>query len=207
MTTAMTSWLFLLVLVLTSLAFVVERSELAPLAIASAILLLHALWLGASARGIALFFVMQLTLTSVLYLILHDATYLPNALEAVVRLILATIPAWWLSHIVVPEQIAKIFNHVMPHRWAFIVSISLRVLPHLANKLAEVYQVQVLRGARITPKDLRKPSNWPELVQCVIFPVLIHTLLLSKQIALAAKCRHFGYSCRPTTWNDINDKD
>ncbi|MGZ0788162.1 CbiQ family ECF transporter T component, partial [Pseudomonas saponiphila] len=122
-------------------------------------------------------------------------------------IILATIPGWWLCITAAPERIGEVLSAFLPTKWAFVVAASLSLLPYMADEIREIYQIQCLRGARITPKALRNPKNWSELVYCVLFHVLIQLLKLSRQMAVAAQRRHFVLAQRPPQWHSPRDKN
>ena len=66
--------------------------------------------------------------------------------------------------------------------------------------LRSIHEVQILRGARILPRDLMRPWNWPDLVHCVLVPAVIQSLALAGEISLAARARDFGTGERRTYW-------
>ncbi|ASK71076.1 energy-coupling factor transporter transmembrane protein EcfT [Shewanella xiamenensis] len=195
-----------LVCVLSACAFVLPADLLLPLAAVNGLLVLHGLARRGSIMGVVKLGVIQLTITLSLYLLLYGVDHLAQGAVVVGRIILATIPGWWLCITAAPERIGEVLSAFLPSKWAFVVAASLSLLPYMADEVREIYQIQCLRGARITPKALRNPKNWPELVYCVLFPVLIQLLKLSRQMAVAAQSRHFGKSSRATHWHSPRDK-
>lgn len=196
-----------LVCVLSTCAFVLPSDLLLPLAAVNGLLVLHGLARRGSIMGVLKLGVIQLTITLSLYLILYGIEHLALGAVVVGRIILATIPGWWLCITAAPERIGEVLSAFLPSKWAFVMAASLSLLPYMAEEVREIYRIQCLRGARITPKALRNPKNWSELVYCVLFPVLIQLLKLSSQMAIAAQSRHFGLHQRPTHWHSPRNKN
>lgn len=183
-------------------AFFVPNTALIPLLLINAALLGHGRYLGGRVRGLLLLFATQLLITSMLYLLLHGVERLHEGGLAVTRIMLAIIPGWWLSIVCTPQRIGEVLSWCLPRKWAFVMAASFSLLPYMAKETREIYQMQVMRGANITAKALCYPKHWPELIYCVLYPLLIQLLKLSKQMALAAKLRGFGSHKRPTHWPD-----
>lgn len=205
--TAICALSLLLVCVLSACAFVLPSALLWPLVGVNGLLVIHALRQRGRIDGIIKFGILQLTLTLSGYLLFYGPTQLAQGALVVLRLMLATLPGWWLCITTAPERIGEVLSALLPSKWAFVVTASLRLLPYMAEEIREIYQLQCLRGARITPRALRHPKHWPELAYCVLFPVLIQLLKLSRQIAIAAKARHFGAQPHPTHWHTPRDQD
>jgi len=70
----------------------------------------------------------------------------------------------------------------------------------LTSEFRSMYEAQVLRGARILPKELMLPWNWLDFVQCLLVPVIVRTLAVSREIAMAAQIRNFGADTTRTCW-------
>lgn len=191
----------LLVFVLSACAFLLPAAALVPLALVNVILVGHGIYCGGQISGVLKLAAVQLTMTLSLYLLLHGMAQLFQGVVVVARIILATLPGWWLCVTIAPERIGEVLSGFLPSKWAFVVAASLGLLPYMAAEIKEIYQIQRLRGAKITLRDLRHPKNWSELVYCVLFPVLIQLLKLSRQMAIAAQCRHFGRHQDPTHWH------
>ncbi|RTR27932.1 energy-coupling factor transporter transmembrane component T [Shewanella atlantica] len=190
----------ILVLFLSSAAFFIPDRYLPGLILCDIFLVIH----GLSRRGklgvIVRVFLVQLIITMSLYYLIHGQGQLAQGALAVLRILLAFIPGWWLSVSCRAERIGEVLTWILPVKWAFVIAASIRLLPFMTVELREIYQIQCLRGARITPKFLRDPRNWPELINCVIFPLLIQLLKLSRQVAVAAQLRYFGKNKKPTHW-------
>ncbi|MCL2915114.1 energy-coupling factor transporter transmembrane protein EcfT [Shewanella corallii] len=194
----------ILVTVMSACAFLLSDSALPLLALANLPMLIQGSRLG-SLKGILVVFALQLLMTSLFYLLLYGWQSLPQAALVVFRLLLALIPGWWLSARFAPEQLGSSLARVLPSKWAFVLAATLSLLPHIQREAMEIYRLQCLRGAPITKRALRNPKNWLELGPCLLFPLLIELMKLSRQQALAAKSRHFGTHPKPTHWQAPED--
>lgn len=187
---------------LSSSAFFISINLLPSIIFVNALLLVHGYFLGGKFKGLFLLFVTQLAVTVSFYLLLHEIERVSEGVIAVVRILLAIVPGWWLAISCAPHRIGEVLSWFLPHKWAFVMAASFSLLPHMSRELKDIYQMQVMRGARITPKELCRLRNWSELIYCVFYPLLILLLKLSKQMALAAQLRHFGRCKKPTHWPD-----
>ncbi|GIU14516.1 MULTISPECIES: energy-coupling factor transporter transmembrane component T [unclassified Shewanella] len=187
-------------LVLSSSAFFLPDNALAGLIALDLLLVIHGLYLKNNISALLKLGLAQLALTLPLYYLLHGEAKLFEGVIVVLRVFLAMLPGWWLSSTQSPERLGEVLSWGLPAKWAFVIAASIGLLPYMLQETKEIYAIQCLRGANITPKALRNPKNWPELVYCVLLPVLIQLLKLSKQMAKAAKLRHFGKVNKPTHW-------
>lgn len=195
----------LLSLLLASSAFFVPSSALWILVSINAGLIAHGLLLKKKITMLLRLAAVQFITTMGLYYLFYGESQLLDGAVVVLRVLLAMLPGWWLSSTQSPERLGEVLSWMLPHKWAFVIAASLSLLPFMSQELKEIYQIQCMRGARITPKALRNPSNWPEFIYCVLLPLLIQLLKLSKQMALSAKLRHFGSSNHVTHWPSTRD--
>lgn len=197
----------LLSLVLSSGAFFLPNSALGWLIVIDAILVLHCVYLKNKVSALLRIGLAQLAVTLPLYYLIHGENQLLEGVIVVLRVFLALLPGWWLSATQKPERIGEVLSWGLPAKWAFVIAASIGLLPYMLQETKEIYAMQCLRGANITPKALRNPKNWPELIYCVVLPVLIQLLKLSKQMAKAAKLRHFGSVAKPTHWPATREEE
>lgn len=190
----------ILTLILSSAAFFIPDKYLPGLILCDILLVIHGVYCRGNLGVIARVFLVQLIITMSLYYLIHGQGHLAQGAVAVLRILLAFIPGWWLSITCTAERIGEVLMWILPVKWAFVIAASISLLPYMTVELREIYYIQCLRGARISPKALRDPRNWSELINCVIFPLLIQLLKLSSQIAVAAQLRYFGKSNQPTHW-------
>ena len=83
---------------------------------------------------------------------------------------------------------------------AFVLATSIRFVPLVIREIRSIHEAQVLRGARILPRDLLRPWHWPDLVHCLLVPVIVQSMALAAEISQAARARDFGISDRRTCW-------
>ncbi|PKG72864.1 cobalt ABC transporter permease [Shewanella sp. GutCb] len=197
----------LLSLLLSTSAFLLPSSALWILVALNGGLVVHGLLLKKKISGLLRIAAVQLVTTMGLYYLFHGESQLLEGAVVVLRVLLAMLPGWWLSSTQPPERLGEVLSWGLPHQWAFVVAASLSLLPFMSRELKEIYQIQCMRGARITPKALRNPKNWPEFIYCVLLPLLIQLLKLSKQMAISAKLRHFGNAAKGTHWPSTRDSE
>ncbi|MCL1051296.1 energy-coupling factor transporter transmembrane protein EcfT [Shewanella abyssi] len=195
----------LLSILLSSAAFLLPSSVLWVLVTINAGLIAHGLLLKKKIAVLLRLAAVQFVTTMGLYSLFHGESQLLEGAIVVLRVLLAMLPGWWLSSTQRPERLGEVLSWGLPHQWAFVIAASLSLLPFMSRELQEIYQIQCMRGARITPKALRNPKNWPEFIYCVLFPLLIQLLKLSKQMAISAKLRHFGDAAKATHWPSTRD--
>ncbi len=116
------------------------------------------------------------------------------------QLFLAFLPGMVFARTASQAGIARVLARVMPGRVAFVLSTCLKFVPRLLEEIRNIYEGQVLRGARILPKDLVRPWHWPDLLHCVVVPAVVQSMALAGHIALAAKARGFDRHPRRTCW-------
>ncbi len=100
-------------------------------------------------------------------------------------------------------RIVETFSAVAPYRAAFVMATCLKFIPLILTEIRNIYEGQVFRGAKILPRDLLNPFNWPDVVFCLVLPVIIRSMNLAGDITLAAKARNFGLKKRRTCWPGI----
>lgn len=141
---------------------------------------------------------------SSLLLLLHYLRFGPDGLLPGLRiscqLLLAFLPGMIFLQVISKSQLTQLISRFLPSTAAFVLSASLHFLPLLIGEVKTLYQVQILRGARIHARDICKPWCWPDLVGCLIVPATVQALVLAGEIALAAKARDFGSCAQRTCW-------
>jgi len=145
-------------------------------------------------------FVLQSALIVALYLIRYGQSGALAGLMVSWQIFLAFLPGIILMSSISQNRIIHALSRVMPVKLAFVLSICLNFIPLLISESRSIYEAQVLRGARILPRELVSPFNWPDFVHCLLVPVIVRTLTVSKEIAMAAEIRNFGVSDQRTCW-------
>jgi len=116
------------------------------------------------------------------------------------QLLLAFLPGMIFLRAVPSSRLLDLLNRIMPHRAAFVVGTSIRSVPVLISEARRIREAQILRGARILPRDLMRPWNWPDLARCLLVPLIIRSLALAADLARAAAARDFGCGRHRTSW-------
>ena len=146
-------------------------------------------------------FVWQTLVILVLYLIrFQNLSGLWGGFRVSWQLFLAMLPSMVFVRSTSQTRIVQALNRVMPCRMAFVLSTCLKFAPHLLAEVRSIYEGQVLRGARILPRDLAKPWHWFDLMHCVVVPAVVQSMALAGNIALAARARDFGSQPKRSCW-------
>lgn len=193
---------FILAVTLAILAFA-ARTPMTLLWLGGANLLF--LWLHRPGRSFlrkaAKTAIWQTALITVLYGLRYDfATGLAPGLISSGQLCLAWLPGSVFVEVVPGYRIVRMLSDVIPYRMAFVMATCINFVPLLLAETKTIYEGQVLRGARILPRDLVRPWHWPELLHCLVVPVMIRSMALAQEIAIAARARDFGLLPRRTYW-------
>ena len=154
----------------------------------------HALW-----RAVRTFF-MQCAIILALYLFRFGPHGIVDGLMISWQIFLAFLPGIIVAAAIPQSAIIRVLSCFLPMRTAFVLSVSINFIPLLLVERRRIYEAQVLRGARILPKDLLRPWCWPDLVLCVMVPAIVQTLAMSGEIAVAAQARNFGINDHRTCW-------
>lgn len=187
---------------LAALAFGARSAEtLVALAVLNA---LHAIlfcgWSCAVWRDAGKLFAWQTATIVGLYLLRFGGEGLWPGVRTSGQLFLAFLPGMVFLQSVPQSRLIQTLNRIMPYRAAFVLSTSMRFIPLVLREVRSIHEAQVLRGAKILPRDLLRPWNWPDLVHCVLVPAVIQSLALAAEIATAARARDFGKEERRTYW-------
>ena len=189
-------------LLLSVLAFAARTAPLlGGLTVVNALLALL-LRAGAAAvwRDVRRAFVFQTAVIVALYLIRFGSVGLWPGFQTSWQLLMAFLPGVIFLNSTPHARIIEVLSRVLPTRVAFVLATSIRFIPLVVREVKEIHEVQVYRGARILPRDLIRPWNWPDLVNCLLVPIIIRSLVLAAEIAQAARSRDFGIHDRRTAW-------
>lgn len=154
-----------------------------------------------SLRQEARMFLCQTAIISVLYAVRFGfPDSIVPALTISLQLFLALYPGLIFVRSTPQSQIVKTLSYIMSNTSAFVLSTSIKFVPLIFGEAREIYEIQVLRGARILPGNLIKPWNWPDFVSCVVVPAIIRCLVMADEIAVSAQARKFGAKRKRTCW-------
>jgi energy-coupling factor transport system permease protein len=192
----------LLLCFILSLAAIVARTPLALgllTAVNGVLLLVQGCERRTLLRGIRLLLLQGGVVTG-LYLLRYGFDGLLPGLRVSWQLLLVFVPGLFLLNGTATSSLARALGRLLPARSAFVLAVSLKFLPLLLAEISAIYEAQLLRGARIQPRDLLFPRNWPDLFLCLIAPAVVQALELADNIARAARAREFGHRRERTCW-------
>ncbi|WP_158950263.1 energy-coupling factor transporter transmembrane component T family protein [Pseudodesulfovibrio cashew] len=140
-----------------------------------------------------------------LYVLRYDMSQWQGGMDISFRLILVFVPGMLTVRLVPPSSLERILGRILPGNLAFVASCCLRFFPLLLDRIRIIHEAQVLRGARVMPRELLSPRNWPDAVICIGFPAIVQSIELATEIADSAKARGFEMHARRTLWpQDLN---
>jgi energy-coupling factor transporter transmembrane protein EcfT len=90
-------------------------------------------------------------------------------------------------------------RRVLPPRLSFGLAASVRFAPYFARELHEIVGAQRLRGARLAPGDLWRPTAWRDWTLCVGVPLAVRVIHAANEAALAAEIRGIGSGAEEET--------
>lgn len=190
-------------LLLSAFAFIIRSPE-AVAVLAS----INVLWFVLS--GLPAVFLLKLikpfaTQTVVLlFLYLLQQGYpagLSEGLKISCQLLLTLVPGMVLLWSTSPSQLAQSISRFLPAQAAFVLASSLHFFPLALADMTALYHVQVLKGARLSLRDLLCPWRWPDFITCLVVPAVVQALALTTEIATAAKARNF-HNGRRSCWQE-----
>lgn len=183
----------LICLLLSALAFIVRSPE-AVAVLAS----VNVLWFVLSGLPASLWlklikpFMAQSIVLLALYVLQQGyPAGLTSGLKISCQLLLTLVPGMVLLWSTSPSQLAQSVSRFLPAQAAFVLASSLHFFPLALADMTALYQVQVLKGARLSVRDLLCPWRWPDFVTCLIVPTVVQALALTAEIATAARARNF----------------
>lgn len=148
--------------------------------------------------GIACFW--QIVVVTGLYCLRFSMDQWQDGLEVSLRLILVFIPGMLTIRLVPPAALERILRRILPGNLPFVASCCLRFFPMLLERIRIIHEAQVLRGARVLPRELLNPRNWPDAVSCIALPAIVQSIELATEIADSARIRGFDMRTKRTTW-------
>ena len=158
-------------------------------------------------KRLVLVFIWQVVLVMALYLLRYGAESLPEGAKVAYRLALLVLPGVLLMKTTHHGEMARLLVRILPARVGFVLSTCVFFFPTLWSVTVQTYESQVLRGARILPRELVNPRNWGTLVRVICLPAIVSSLALAKDVALAAHCRWYGLHPDRTVWPGPNPSD
>ena len=177
-----------------------EPSWAVALAILCALLYALARLGPAAFRQDAFLVALQAPLVILVFVLRDGVRGLAPALLVSARLSLASVPGLLVQRTTRATDLAEVLGRVLPERIVFLVTMILRFLPLIARDAREIHALQILRGAPVRSRDLLNPLNWREACHSLAIPLVMRTLNLADQVAVAARQRGVETAvCLPRT--------
>ncbi len=123
-----------------------------------------------------------------------------EALRVSLQIWLAFMPGIVLYHSLSWAQSRRLAYTLLPRQTAFVLCTAVISAPLLVREFQDIYQVQILRGARLTPRDFLLPAGWRDMAQSLLFPAVVQCLKTSSEIAQAAQLRGFPGQTKGEIW-------
>lgn len=151
------------------------------------------------------FFLLQFTILLSLYL--YKLGYPEGVWPGVrtsIQIVLFFIPGIVFLRTTQVSSMMKGLRGVVPHRVLFLLFTSLRFVPFFAREIQELFMAQKLRGARLSPREIRRPAFWGDVFSCIIIPLLVRALKTADEAALSAEARGMGAQ-QKRTYYDVRE--
>ncbi|WP_338667907.1 energy-coupling factor transporter transmembrane component T family protein [Pseudodesulfovibrio methanolicus] len=142
----------------------------------------------------------QIAVVTGLYCLRFGPQEWRGGLDVSLRLILVFVPGMLTIRMVPPAAFERILKRILPGNLPFVASCCLRFFPLLLERARIIHEAQVLRGARVLPRELLNPRNWPDAVSCIALPAVVQSVELATEIANSARARGFSMRGRRTSW-------
>jgi energy-coupling factor transport system permease protein len=123
---------------------------------------------------------------------LRGTTGLAAGGRTALQLILVFLPVALVLRTTPSEALLGPLRRRLPERLGFALGATLRLAPVLARELAELVEMQRLRGARLRAGELWRPSAWRDALACVAFPMTVRAIEVAEAAAEAAEIRGVG---------------
>ncbi|MGC9516072.1 MAG: energy-coupling factor transporter transmembrane component T family protein [Methanomicrobiales archaeon] len=101
-----------------------------------------------------------------------------------------------------PQKLAQSLEKIkIPTSLTFTLTIAIRYIPTLAREASAIFNALKLRGVNLSAWDfIKKPSY---IYRGIIIPLIIRTIKLSDEIAIAAESRGFCSTKNRSCLNDV----
>ncbi|MGA8259994.1 MAG: energy-coupling factor transporter transmembrane component T [Arenicellales bacterium] len=109
------------------------------------------------------------------------------------------LPLLWLQRTTRANDLIDGLGRWLPRKLSFVIFTTLRFVPLLLRDAREIHALQILRGARVQPRQLLNPLNWNELAHSVAIPLLIRTVKISSEVSASARVRGIA-DCEERRW-------
>lgn len=118
-----------------------------------------------------------------------------------IQIVLFFIPGIVFLRTTQVSSMMKGLRGIVPYRLLFLLFTSLRFVPFFAREIQELFMAQRLRGACLSPQEIRRPVFWRDIFSCVIIPLLVRALKTADEAALSAEARGMGAHSQRTYYD------
>ncbi|UFS70978.1 energy-coupling factor transporter transmembrane protein EcfT [Geomonas sp. RF6] len=147
------------------------------------------------------YLLLQGVLITGLYLCRFGAAGTWPALRTSLQIILAFLPGSVFLRTTQPTALMRGLRRILPYQISFLVFTSLRFVPFFARETREIAVAQRMRGARLSIAEVKDPRNWPDLLHCLLLPLMVRALKTAEEASLSAQARGFGSSRVRSYWD------
>ncbi|MCB2190599.1 MAG: energy-coupling factor transporter transmembrane protein EcfT [Deltaproteobacteria bacterium] len=110
-------------------------------------------------------------------------------LKVGVKILLFFLPGALVLRTSQMSRMSREMSWLMPRQISFLVFTSLRFVPFFAREIREIALAQRMRGAALSPRQLANPRKWPDLVNCLLLPLMVRALQTAGEAADSAQAR------------------
>lgn len=155
-------------------------------------------------RDIRFFLIQFIILLSLfLYKLGYPAGVWPGVRTSI-QIVLFFIPGIVFLRTTQVSSMMKGLRGFVPYRILFLLFTSLRFVPFFARELQEIVMAQKLRGACLSPQDIRRQAFWTDIFSCIVIPLLVRALKTADEAALSAEARGMGVHPQ-RTYYDVHE--
>jgi energy-coupling factor transporter transmembrane protein EcfT len=135
---------------------------------------------------------LQAAIVALLTVAVRGADALAAGTRTGLQLVLVFLPFALTLRTTATESLLAPLRRRLPERLSFALGATFRLLPVFVRELAELVEMQRLRGARLRPRDLWRPGAWRDALSCVAFPMTVRAVTVAEEAAEAAEIRGIG---------------
>jgi len=140
-----------------------------------------------------------------LYCLMHGmARGLWPGMRTSLQIILFYIPGAVFLRTTRSRDVMNGLKRIVPYRLSFLVFVCIRFVPFFMREMEDISAAQRLRGARLLPRQLLNPANWPDLFHCLLLPLMVRALKTAEDVSRSAESREFGLRKERTFLKDFS---
>lgn len=136
--------------------------------------------------------VLQAVILVFISVMLSGGAALEGALRAALQITLVFLPIALVLRTTGMTAMLDALRGRLPERFAFAAGATLRFVPFFARELAELIEMQRLRGAHLSLREIWRPRTWRDGLACVAVPMTVRAIEIAEEAANAAAIRGIG---------------